>query len=362
MKRIWIAAAVLAVTGMTAVAQAQDEYTLQYKHPKAGEAVVLHNVNHVVGTIQGIGFGTVKMTQKTQQWMRIECLEIDDEGTAKIRVAFDRFVMDIDMGGKHVSFDSAEAPSSQPSQEDPTKQNLRKSLGGMFTGKGLTGTVTAEGKCLKMEGIDEFVEGMKDMPGGEQMGKVIKDSMVENVKEQWFGKTSWLPGKAVRIGDIWSSEQRMKMGPMGEVIIKSRNKLLGIETVDGRRIARVGQTVNMEVTPDFAGMKMPGAENMKMKITSQGGKGTWLWDLDKGCVVKMQQNAPMELTMEFGSTTQPSASVKMTQKFNYTTVVETVGDEAANKLLPLEAPKPPAVEPAKSMLDMGTTTQPAAKE
>lgn len=347
MKRMAMMAAVLAVAGMTLAAQAQDEYTIQYKHPKAGETVVLHNTSHVVGTITGMGIGSTKMTQKIQQWIKMECLEINDEGVATLRMTFDRMAMDMDMGGQHMHFDSAEPPSSQPDKENPAEEAIRKSMGGIFTGKSLTATVTAEGKCLKMDGLDELLEGMKDMPGGEQMAKMLRESMSENAKEQWFGKTTWLPAKPVRIGDIWTSDQRMKLGPLGEVIMKAKNKLLGVDVVDGRHIARVGQTANMEMSPDLAGTKMPGAENMKMKMTSQGGTGTWLWDLDSGRMIKMQQNAPMEMAVEFGSTTQPSATMKMTQKFTYSSVTELVGDELAARLLPTETPKaPPATQPA----------------
>ncbi len=363
MKRMAIMTAVLAMAGMAATVQAQDEYVLQNKQLGPGEARTLHTIAHIVGAIQGMGIGNLKMTQKVQQWMKMECLEVSEDGTTRIRIGFDRFAMEMDMAGKQVKFDSADPASAVlPSQDEQAREKMTKSMGGMYTGKGLTATVTAEGKCLKLEGLDEMFEGMKDMPGGEQMAKSIKESMSENLmKNESLGGNGWLPKKPVRIGEVWSSEQRMKMGPLGEVISKTRNKLLGVETIDGRRIARVGQTMNMEMNPDFGFMKMPGAENVHMKMITEGGTGTWLWDLDNGYMIKMLQNAPMEMSVEFGSTTQPSVSMGIKAKINYSSVAEIVGDEVAAKLLPIEMPKAPPIEKAKTMLDVGTT-QPAATE
>jgi hypothetical protein len=357
-----MAAAVLVVAGMAAAAQAQDEYILRYKHPEAGDAITLHTTSHVVGTLQGLGVGGQKMTQKVQQWMKGECLEVNEDGVATVHLTFERFAMDLNVGGRHVTFDSAAAPSSQPDKEDPAQPAVRKILAGMFSGKGLTATVTSEGRCLKIEGMDEILEGMKDMPGNEQVAKLFKESMTEDaLADDWFSNTTWLPKKPVRVGDVWSSERRMKMGPLGEGLAKSRNRLLGVETIEGRRIARIGQTMNMELSPNPAGMGISGAENMKMKIVCLGGTGTRLWDLDRGYVVRAQESSPLELTLEFGSTTQPSAAVKMTQKFNYSTTVEVVGDDVAAKLRTTEKPKPTAVAPGNGTVEMGApTTQPAA--
>lgn len=363
MKRMAIMAAVLAAVGMAATVQAQEEYVLQCKQLGQGEARTLHTIAHIVGTIQGMGIGNLKMTQKVQQWITMECLEVGEDGTTRIHMGFDRYAMDMDIAGKQVKFDSADPASVvMPSQDEKAREKMIKSMSGMFTGKGLTATVTADGKCLKFEGLDEMFDSMKDMPGGEQMIKSLKESMSENLmKNESLGGHGWLPKKPVRIGEVWSSEQRMKMGPLGEVISKTRNKLLGVETINGRRIARVGQTMNMEMNPDFGFMKMPGAENMHMKMITEGGTGTWLWDLDSGYMVKMLQNAPMEMSVEFGSTTQPSASMGIKAKINYSQVAEIVGDEVAAKLLPVEMPKAPPIEKAKTMLDVGTT-QPAEAE
>ncbi len=351
MKRVWMAATVVAVTAMATAAWAQEEYVLQYGLPKPGEPVVMHSVTHIAGAMQGMGIGVQKMTQKIQQWIKLECLEVDSDGIAKVRMTFERMAMDMNFFGKSARFDSADPPSSQPGKDDASEA-MRKGTGLMFAGKSLTATVTPEGKCLKLEGIDEMFEGMKDFPGGESMLQSLKESMSENVMSNQLLNTQWVPKKPVRIGETWSTEQRMKMGPIGEVTVKSRNKLLAVETIDGRRIARIGQTTNMEVASTPGGSKLPGMENVQIKMTSLGGTGTWLWDLDKGRMVGAQQNAPLEMSTEFGSATQPSASFKIGAKANYSTAIEIVGDPIAAGLLPPETPKAPASEPSRGVLEM----------
>ncbi len=354
MKRVWMAAVLAAA--MATTARAQEEYVLQYKHPKVGEPVVQHVSGHVVGTFTGLGVGTMKMTQKVGQWIRLECLEVNEDGSAKLRMSFQRFAMDMDVGPTHVSFDSAEPPSSQPDKEDPAKKALRQVAGAMVSGKGLTAVVTAEGKCLKIEGVDEMFSGIKDIPGGEQMGKALKEGMLENAaSDDWCGQGVALPKRPVRIGEVWSGERRMNMGPMGKMLAKSKNKLLGVETVNGRHIARIAQTINMEMTPDLGSVaRMPGMENVQMRMVSQGGTGTLLWDIDKARLIKMQQTAPLEMNVDFGSTTQPSASVRMSAKFHYSQVARLEGDDLADKLLPTDEPKAAPVAPAA-----GETAAPA---
>jgi hypothetical protein len=358
---------VLAATYVAGAVQAPQEYNIRYKHPKPGEPVVMQITNDVVGTMS-FGLGTQSMTQKTRQWIKTECMGIDPDGIAKVRMTFERFAMDMNVGPVHMTFDSADEPApdptSQPSGKSPTPltmaQTMVKAMTKAMVGHTLTATIGPDGKCLKMEGMKEMFDRMfKDMPGGEQFAKPFKEVFSEDsFKDQFFGSLSWLPTKPVRIGDVWNTEQRIKMGPMGETVLKGKNKLLSVETIDGRRTARVGVTMNMEMGNGADGFKVAG-RTVKTKMTSTGGTGTWLWDLDRSRMIKLQQTYPMEMTTETGTSSQPGESFTMTQKVNYATTVELVGDELAARLLPDATPKVPAVQQPKAVPVVGTATQPA---
>jgi len=362
--------AVLTAAYVVGAVQAPQEYDIRYKHFKPGEAVVMQITNDVVGTMS-FGFGTQNMTQKTRQWARMECLQIEPDGIAKVRMTFERMAMDMNVGPFRMAFDSADEPAPQPASQPtstPTdmaslQDTMVRGMTRALVGHSLTATISPDGKCLKLEGMKEMFDKMfKEMPGAEQFGKTFKEMFSEDTfKDQLFGTATWLPTRPVRIGEVWNIEQRMRMGPMGNAVVKGKNRLLSVETIDGRRIARVAVTMNMEMGEGAEGLKVAG-QTVKTKMTSTGGTGTWLWDLDRARMIKSQQICPMEMTMQTGSSSQPGESFTITQKLNYATTVEYIGDELAARLLPDETPKAPGTQEAKAAHQMGTATQPTAIE
>jgi hypothetical protein len=360
MKRLSVMAAAVMGLIWPVAGLAQEEYALQYKHMKPGESMLMKTTNNMVGTMQVPGMGTQSLAQKQQQWLKQECLAIDESGNATVRTTFERVAQDSSIGPMRINFDTANPPASQPGGDSPALA-MQKAMGSAMVGHSIEAVMTSEGKCLKMTGMQEMMDSMfKEMPGGKEAAGAMKEMFSEdNFKQQFANATTWLPTKPVRIGEVWSTELRMKLGPIGEMVMKSKNKLLSVETIDGRHIARVGTTSNMEIGNGGEGMKIAG-QTMKMKMTSTGGTGAWLWDLDRARMIRLQQICPMDMTMDMGSTSQPNDSFKMTQKLNYSTAMTVVGDELAEKLLPTETVKAPPVTPAKSMLEAGAT-QPAAK-
>ncbi len=194
------------------------------------------------------------------------------------------------LGPITMSYDSAHKQDAMQEKLNP----MAKTIGAMV-GKSLTATFDADGNCLSIEGFREMMQdAFKNIPGGKEMAKAFIPDDKEAAAQQFFGTAEILPKHPVKIGDIWSSQQKLRLGPLGEVVTKTKSKLIGIETVDGRRFARVAMTMNMDLDNSDKPMEIAGTK-MKIHHECRGGTGSYLWDLDRHLMVRMKQTYPMEM-------------------------------------------------------------------
>lgn len=323
MKRIHIAIAICGLAGWAVAAQAQETVEIIHKPLAPGQIVRTHMNTSNVGTMSGIATGRQNVSQKQDQWLKTECLDVTAEGVRTLRTTFERMAMAMTMGPIHMQFDSADGkgPASQP-LANPMSQVIKA-----MVGKSITARFDAGNNCLEVKGFQEMMEGaFKNVPGGREMAKAFLADDADLMQQQYFGYTTWLPDRPVKIGDVWTTDTKMPMGPMGTVAMKCKHKLVGVDTADGKRIARVIMTVNMEMDNADKPLEIGGGK-MNMHLTSTGGTGSWLWDLDKGQMVRMKQTSPMEMTIGGqmpAAQSQPVAKVLMTQKAVVATTMEQI--------------------------------------
>jgi hypothetical protein len=275
-------------------------------------------------------------------------------------MTFERMAMTMNAGPIAMTYDSADrdAAASQSAFNPAVK------MFDAMVGKSFTARIDAQGKCLEVNGLKGLMDDVfKQVPGGQQTAKMMESMFSDNIIMEKFGHIEWLPKKPVKIGDSWSTQYEMSMGPMGKMIMKGKNKLIGVEMVNGRRCARVAATTNMEMGNPDKPYEVNGV-GVQMHMTSTGGTGSWLWDVDRGLMVQMKTTAPMEITTEAqpqASQTQPANSFKMVQKMTYTTTVELVEGDP-NKIGPkADASQPKTGRPAARCETAGAAaSQPAA--
>lgn len=95
-----------------------------------------------------------------------------------------------------------------------------------------------------------------------------------------------LPSRPVKIGDTWISlDTIIEKTPKGElcIILESKNKLEGFETIDGLKCARI--SADIKGTLDGKG------EELGMELTSRAkikGADTWYFAYEEGIFVKSQ--------------------------------------------------------------------------
>lgn len=357
MKRFQLALAVVLLATWTAAASAQEAVNIVYKPLKPGEVRRMHTGTSTVGTMGGMGPGTQNMTQKFDQWMKMECLNVDADGNTTVRMTFERMAMTMAVGPITMSFDSAEKNAS-------ASQSVFNPAAKMFqamVGKSATARYDPQGKCLELKGMKEVMqEAFDQVPYGKDMAKTMESMFSDNSFAEKFGHQTWLPKGSVKIGDIWSSQQDMPLGPMGKVIMKAKNKLIGIETVNGHRCARVAMTINMEVGNEDKPFEVNGMK-MKIHMTSIGGTGSWLWDLDRGQMVQMKQAIPTDMTVESqrsAAQSQPAETFKMSQKLTCSEVMELVEGDPNKMPLTNDAAQP-AAKPVLLGVPAAPATQPA---
>lgn len=354
MKSVQLAVTILCLAGWTGAAQAQESVNIAYKPFKPGEVLRTHTSTDTVGTVSGLGPGGQNMTQKADQWMKMECLDTDAAGVTTIRITFERMGMTMNVGPIRMAYDSADKDAAS----SPTSINPIARMFDAMIGKSMTARVDPQGKALEVTGYRDIMNGVfEKAPGGQQMAKMMESILSDDTIMEKFGYFTWLPKKPVQVGETWPSQQEMQMGPLGKIVMKGKNKLIGIETVNGHRCARVATTMNMEMDNADKPYEIDG-KRLQMQMTSTGGTGSWLWDLDRGRMLQMKTTTPMEMTLRTrapASQSQPADGLKMVQKLTYTTVMEEV-EGNPNKM----PPESSAAEPADGALMAGQGSPPAA--
>ena len=330
MKSTHLTFATVLLAILAGTAYPQDAVDLKYVQLKCGEVLRFRSINDSAGTIEGMGPAVQRMTQRFEQWTKIECLKVSPDDIATIRMTFERIAQSMRIGPIVVSYDSAVVPSPE-AMKNPALAQITRMFKPMI-GASVTARLNPQGKCIEVTGVDEIFE---QLPADTSDAKQIKELLASIWSDDVFkeGLTSWVewvPNKKVRIGDVWSHVRRARLGGYGEQTVKSKYKLLGLETYKGRKCAKIASTLNMEIGPGDTGegLKVPGGR-MQLKMTGQGGTGLYRWDCKTGRLMFSQTSMPVEIQVQMTHATQPTRSRTITNKVTLTEIVEVLDEPPA---------------------------------
>lgn len=190
----------------------------------------------------------MEMPSKTEITLT-QKVEKVDQGVAELKVIYDSFEMEMNVGGKKI-------PS-----------NMGKSMVGK-TNK------------MKISENGEIIEpkGMKAMVGLQGLSSDIKNIFLNLYPR--------LPEHKIKVGDSWTQKQEISQPQIG-IVIDSQYTFSGKEEKKGYNCAVIDFTISMSIK---------GGEQARMNIKGDGkGKGTTYLAYEKGLIIDSQ--IEMDLNM-----------------------------------------------------------------
>ena len=304
-----------------AAVMAADVAELKHLPSKLGEMCYLHGTVEAVGTIEGMGPTPQQFSQRIEQWMKRECVAVDAKGVTTERMTYERVAVTMSAGPMTTSYDSA-----RPEAGGSGAEALGKWVGALV-GLSIEGRIDADGRCIEVRGVKEMMEKLTAGMGGDGLAASMVQGMIseDGVKDK-FGTASILPGRQVKVGEVWSKDRSMAMGPLGTLEMKQKFKLLAVEQYQGRRCARIGTTSSLGMAADTSKSGVPGMfgpMDVTMSMAGEQGKGVVMWDIDRGMLVQSTESMPLTTEMQMKAPTDANApGMTVTQKLTTTTTVE----------------------------------------
>ena len=203
---------------------------------------------------------------------------LEDNGSTKtINSTFDRFKMNMAVGGMNIEVDS-DKPMPEMGDKDE-KDNPMKMLNGLLgavKGKKFSMKVNAEGKVMEVTGFEDMAQSIADSmhldekKKQEMMTKFSQQFNEQSIKDQFERVLYIFPNKEVKVGDSWQ-----KTTAPGGMMGGKYNSTYTVKEIEGDMV-----TLEEKSTIDGTSDKM----KMSGDIT-----GTLVVDSKTGLVVNADQ-------------------------------------------------------------------------
>ncbi len=209
----------------------------------------------------------------------------EDNGETKtINSSFDRFKMDMAVGGMSLKVDTENPLPESGSENDPMA--LFNRMMSSIKGKKFTMKVDAEGRITEVTGFEDMATDIvATLPGDEQTKEEVAAQFKEqfnekSIKEQMERVWYLFPNKEVKVGDSWQKTS-LTGGPMGQTYestytvkeIEGDMVTLGEKTTIKQSMegADISGTITGESIIDSkSGLIVKGDQDLKMTTTVQG--------------------------------------------------------------------------------------------
>ncbi len=261
-----------------------------------------------------IPLGEQAMNQKVGTTMEITTTVTKHEDPKKKRLVqrYDRMVMDMDMMGQKLHFDSSDPASGN----DP--MSLGKALGAIV-GKELRLVIDENNKVVEFENMDEVTAPFAQ--GNPMVGQMMKGMMNKETISQALNQASLkaLPGKAVKAGDTWPYAITMNLPQLGAISLKGTYTDKGMSQRGGANCVELTETGTLDMDLGGAGAGAdagsPAAAMQQMGLKVEGGTiaGTTWFDPALGMTRETQFTQKMTLKMKNPTNPDASMEVPMTQ-------------------------------------------------
>jgi len=237
-----------------------------------------------------------------------------------IKQTIEGVMMDIDIGGNKISYDSTKPEAAGNPLADFFKALVKSEF---------TLTISSDMKVTKIEGREEFIK--KLVTANPQMKPLLEQILSEDALKQMADPVfAAVPGKEVKKGDSWKRESKLSMGPIGTYETTYNYTYDGPEGKDSK-LEKI--TVKTELTYKAPGDN-PAGGALPFKIKSADLKateatGTILFNKEKGRVDKSDMNLKLtgKLSIEISGMTT-DVELTQTQK---TSVITSDDNPAAKK-------------------------------
>ncbi len=192
---------------------------------------------------------------------------------------------------------------------------------------GASFTLTLDKKTMKVTAIggrEEFVKKLTD--ANPQMANVLKVILSEDqLKQMAEPAFAVVPNEKKKVGDTWTRESKLSMGPIGSYEAKYTYKYMGKDnqSIEGKEIA----LDKIEMTPElkYVPPDPSAAGGLPFKIeggtlaTKQGTVGIIWFDSEKGRVAKTEMKVNLEGKLQI-SVGDQKADVDLKQEQNTSTL------------------------------------------
>jgi hypothetical protein len=205
--------------------------------------------------------------------------EVQPEGGAAVELRIERVKAKLTQGGEVFEFDSAAKPASATDPLDAAAAEILKTLVGQSAGSKATLTFDNDGRITR-------VDTPAQSPAVNGLGLGAPSPV-----EALFGPVvsrSTPPGLA-RVGDTWINDDRITLGPAGELELKTRHEL---------RAHRGGQAA-VHFSGDIRA-RTDGPTPM-FHVEHASHRGRYDWDAKRGRLAGMESELDARISMKGGA-------------------------------------------------------------
>jgi uncharacterized protein DUF6263 len=276
-RKILLVVALLSAWSLAAL-PASAQTTLRYKF-KDGENLkyVVEQKMKMTMSIMGKDID-MNMDQSSEMTWAVG--KVDDKGNAQINVKFGRSKMNMTspMGKVEVDSNSTQEP------EDQLGQILYKVVKGLSDME-VSATVSPLGEFSDLKIPEKALKALQNIPGGEAFGDMLSPDGLKRMMSQ---SGLVMPKEPVTAGKTWNTKNEMKL-PFGKMVAEIEYKYAGPVEKEGKTFEKIFLKPKADIQP---GKDAP----IAMKVKSQEGKGTALFDNTAGRLIEVtnQQNMEME--------------------------------------------------------------------
>jgi hypothetical protein len=291
-----------------------------YKGPKIELKILFKPGRYVVTeTQEGRGTQTVRAGDERQEMKSESSVTVDGEieikppepGTGERHVVYtcNKVKMTAIQGPQRMSFDSENPQSGSGSAEN---QMLARMLRPLIGWKG-TQVYSADGKFLRLEGLEDLLSEVGAAAGGPQavaMMKQMLEPLLREILTRHWGKL--LPVGAVGPGDSWQRRIDLENFPMfGKVDFDFTCWLTDVEEPPTGKVAVMVCDGNAKVTNrplDMSSLGLQGAPKTTVDDLTMHMRFTVKFPLDVGLATELNGDAVVEGAMTIQAMGQTAKS------------------------------------------------------
>ena len=280
----WMIVPLLGVLLLAATrGSAEDAVTLRYKFQKD----VPHVYQYVTSIEQTQTIGDKKITTKiTGDDVSLRTLEsIDEKGNFHVKSQNKRLKININSGplGEY-TYDSTRDEQERGTVLGAAVNPVYDALDGTT----LKVVYSPLGEVLDVKGYEEALkEVLKNNPLGASISAGGSNKAAKFIFRDMIVA---LPEKPVTAGDTWESDFEIEMAKQGTAAGTSSYTFAGLETVEGRPLAKI--TAEYEMTFDLE------FENVSGTLTMSDATGTILFDPERGQIVSKESKLSLSGDLE----------------------------------------------------------------